>query len=190
MLNLSGTIYILENLEASRLKIGVTINNPVERLKDVSRMWNGTKGICQVCSSRRLLLPDGRMPKHVLSGNRCYGSGALPIESDVTIASQELNKLRANLELKIGRAKGSAAKRVKSLECLIETYRNKPIKIGTWQICTSFVTGNAYRVEQLVHEQLSKYLDTSAPFGEVFTCSAAEAIIAIEKALVQVRNAD
>ncbi len=186
MLNLSGTIYILENLEASRLKIGVTINNPVERLKDVSRIWNGTKGICQVCSSRRLLLPDGRMPKHVLSGNHCYGSGALPIESDVTIASQELNRLKANLELKVGRAKGSAAKRVKSLECLIETYRNKPIQVGTWQMCTSFVTSNAYRVEQIIHELLANYLDESAPFGEVFTCSATEAIVAVEKALAQV----
>lgn len=190
MLNLSGTIYILENLEASRLKIGVTINNPVERLKDVSRMWHGTKGICQVCSSRRLLLPDGRMPKHVLSGNHCYGSGALPIESDVTIASQELNRLKANLELKVGRAKGSAAKRVKSLECLIEAYRNKPIQVGTWQMCTSFVTSNAYRVEQIIHELLANYLDESAPFGEVFTCSATEAIVAVEKALAQVGYAD
>lgn len=190
MFDLSGTIYVLRNLEANRLKIGVTINNPVERLKDVSRIWHGTKGICQVCSSRRLLLPDGRMPKHVLSGNHCYGSGALPIESDVTIASKELNKLKANLELKVGRAKGSAAKRIKSLESLIESYCNKPIQIGTWQMCTSFVTCNVYIVERIVHESLAKYLDTSAPFGEVFTCSAAEAIVAIEKALVQVRNAD
>jgi hypothetical protein len=182
VLHLRGTVYILENSEAKRVKIGVTINNPSERLKDINRMWLGTKGRCQVCGNRRLLELNGLMPKHVLSGKHCSGSHALPLERDKSLAIEELERLKGVLEGIQGKSKGSAVKRVKSLEKLIDEPQDVQRFTGSWSLKASFKSEIAYQVEELVHETLNEYLDVSAPFGEVFSCSAEEAVVAIENA--------
>ncbi len=182
MFHLRGTVYILENSEASRVKIGVTINNPSERLKDVNRMWLGTKGRCQVCGNRRLLEFNGLMPKHVLSGKHCSGSHAFPIEKDKTLAIEELKRLKGELEGIQGKSKGSAVKRIKSLEKLIDEPQDVQRLTGSWTLRASFKSEIAYQVEEIVHETLHVYLDKSAPFGEVFSCSVEEAITAINDA--------
>lgn len=182
MLHLRGTVYILENSEAKRVKIGVTINNPSERLKDVNRMWLGTKGRCQVCGNRRLLEFNGLMPKHVLSGKHCSGSHALPLERDKSLAIEEAKRLKGELEGIQGKSKGSAVKRIRSLEKLIDEPQDVQRFTGSWSLRTSFKSEIAYQVEELVHETLHVYLDRSAPFGEVFSCSVEEAVVAIENA--------
>lgn len=182
MFHLKGTVYILENSEANRVKIGVTINNPSERLKDINRMWLGTKGRCQVCGNRRLLEFNGLMPKHVLSGKHCSGSHALPIAKDKTLAIEELKRLKDELKGIEGKSKGSSVKRIKSLGKLIEEPQDVKRFTGSWSLRASFKSEIAYQVEELVHEMLHMYLDRSAPFGEVFSCSAEEAVEAIENA--------
>lgn len=177
MLEMFGTVYILENVDAKLVKVGVTINNPNERLLDVNRMWLGVKGICQVCGNRRLLTVKGLMPNHVLSMTHCTGSEAPPIEKDITLAEQELNKYKQN------KANNSSARRIKSLEKLINTYRDSPLRVGVWTLHASFNTNNAYEIESIVHEHLDKYLEKSAPFGEVFSCSAQEAKEAVKDIL-------
>jgi hypothetical protein len=177
MLGMFGTVYILENVDAKLVKIGVTINNPNERLLDVNRMWLGIKGICQVCGNRRLLNARGLMPNHVLSMRHCTGSEALPIEKDTTLAEHELNKYKQH------KTNSSSARRIKSLEKLINAYRDAPLRVGIWTLHASFKTNNAYAVESIAHEHLDKYLEKSAPFGEVFSCSAEEAKKAVKDIL-------
>ncbi len=190
MFHLKGTVYILENSEAKRVKIGVTINNPNERLKDVNRMWLGTKGRCQVCGNRRLLELNGLMPKHVLSGKHCSGSHALPIESDKTVAIEELKSLEDELKKIQGKSKGSAVKRINSLAKLIDDQQDVQRLTGSWSLRASFNSEIAYQVEEIVHETLHMCLDKSAPFGEVFSCSVEEAITAIEHAHSQLGLTD
>ncbi len=182
MFHLRGTVYILENSEANRVKVGVTINDPNERLIDINRIWLGTKGRCQVCGNRRLLEFNGLMPKHVLSGNHCSGSHALPLEKDKTLAIEELKRLRDELECIQGKSKGSAVKRIKSLEKLIDEPQDVQRFTGSWSLRASFKSEIAYQVEELVHETLHMHLDRSAPFGEVFSCSAEDAIKAVQQA--------
>jgi hypothetical protein len=177
MLGMFGTVYILENIDAKLVKVGVTINDPNERLLDVNRMWLGIKGICQVCGNRRLLNAKGLMPNHVLSMTHCTGSEAPPIEKDTTLAEQELNKYKQH------KINSSSTRRIKSLEKLINAYRDAPLKVGVWTLHTSFKTNNAYAVESIVHEHLHEYLEKSAPFGEVFSCSAQEAKEAVKDIL-------
>jgi hypothetical protein len=174
MFGMFGTVYILENAEAKLVKVGVTINNPNDRLIDVNRMWLGIKGICQVCGNRRLLNARGLMPKHVLSMRHCTGSEAPPIEKDITLAEQELNKYKQH------KINSSSARRIQSLEKLINAYRDAPLRVGVWTLHSAFKTNNAYVVESIAHEHLDKYLEKSAPFGEVFSCSAQEAKEAVE----------
>jgi hypothetical protein len=169
MFGMFGTVYILENAEAKLVKIGVTINNPNDRLIDVNRMWLGVKGICQVCGNRRLLDARGLMPNHVLSMNHCSGSEALPIEKDTTLAEAELNKYKQQ------NTNSSSTRKIKSFEKRINAHRDQPLRVGIWTLHASFNTKNAYEVESIVHERLDKYLVKSAPFGEVFSCSVQEA---------------
>ena len=185
MLELTGTVYILENSEAHRVKVGVTINDPSERLKDINRMWLGDKGRCQVCLSWRLLEIKSRMPRHVISGNQCAGSNQPPFQKNTELAEQELKSLRGQLKELQGSEKTSAIIRIDNLEKIIKAYRNTPSQVGIWQLQTSLLTRNAYQVELIAHEILSKHLDVAAPIGEVFKCSAQEAMLAIDNALNQ-----
>jgi len=73
--------------------------------------------------------------------------------------------------------------KIKTLEKILELYRNTPKQTGSWRICASFYCKNAYQVEILVHQALAKQLDKTAPFGEVFSCSSLEAIKSVEVAL-------
>lgn len=184
MLEQTGTVYILENSHANRVKIGVTVNDPEERLKDINRMWIGIKGRCQICLSWRLLLGDGRMPNHVLSGTPCFGSNQLPFERSTELAQLKLKDLKDLVNEYSGHKKISAVKKIKTLERAIESYRLQPKQLGTWVIRASFYCKKAYQVEMIVHEALTNYIDKSAPFGEVFSCSVEEAIVAVENALI------
>lgn len=180
MLNASGSVYILENVEANLVKVGVTVNNPNERLLDVNRMWLGLKGICQVCGNRRLLDTEGFIPKHVVSLRHCIGSNLLPVEKDISFVSQQLSECMDNSQKILN------SRRVRSLEKLIELHKNAPKRVGIWTLKKTFKSKCAYEVESIAHDILLPYLDKTAPFGEVFCCSTDEAIVAIEKALNQV----
>ena len=81
---LPGAVYILENLAAQRVKVGMTINDVALRLRDVNDMWLEHKLTCQICGSRRLAkivgLGPRLMPRHVVSGTVCPGTNELPLE--------------------------------------------------------------------------------------------------------------
>jgi hypothetical protein len=50
-----GVVYILENIEAQRVKVGMTINDVALRLRDANDMWLEHKITCQICGGRRLV---------------------------------------------------------------------------------------------------------------------------------------
>ena len=53
---------------------------------------------------------------------------------------------------------------------------------GAWVIAREF-KGSGENVERLAHEILKDVLDAKAPIGEVFKCSVAEAVSAVEEAI-------
>ncbi|KKN63475.1 hypothetical protein LCGC14_0501360 [marine sediment metagenome] len=59
---LYGAVYILENVKAKRVKVGTTINNVVDRLRDVNGKWLSMKVTCQICGGRRLAIKGTLMP--------------------------------------------------------------------------------------------------------------------------------
>lgn len=177
-------VYILENVEAQRIKIGATLNHPDERLTDVARMWCAFKGRCQICLNWRVL-NKGFMPKHVLSGHLCAGSGKPPLERNTELAEVQLRDLQQQYPQLSGTNLSFATKRIKNLLKILQNYKDNPIRQGKWELITSFQTDSAYLIESVTHEKLAKYLDKNAPFGEVFTCSTKDAIAVIEK---EIRN--
>ena len=179
------SVYILENNEANRVKVGATTNDPVARLLDVNRKWLGVKGRCQICLSWRLVTPDGRMPTHVLSMNHCSGSNALPLEAETSLAEQELINLKEQQDVLAGSEKISAIRKFNNLRKVVEIYRNASRRVGEWRILTSYPLLHAYEVEAIAHQLLSTHLDRDAPIGEVFSCSSQEAISAVEAAIAQ-----
>jgi hypothetical protein len=46
---LHGAVYIFENTNTQRVKVGMTINNVADRLRDVNDKWLGRKVTCQIC---------------------------------------------------------------------------------------------------------------------------------------------
>jgi hypothetical protein len=83
-----GAVYILENLKAQRVKVGMTsigVNDVVDRLRDVNDMWLERKVTCQICGGRLVNVGE-RVPQHVKSGIGCPGGNALPLEKDVALA--------------------------------------------------------------------------------------------------------
>lgn len=178
-------VYILENKEAQRVKIGATFNNPDERLLDVSRKWSGIRARCQICLNWRLVKSDGHMPAHVLSGIYCSGSNALPFEKDTSLAKLELQSLEGQIKELSGIEKNSVTRRIKNLRKVIDSYANTPRQIGTWQLLASYYLEGGYQVEAIAHQMLSTHLDGDAPIGEVFSCSAQEAISAVEAAIAK-----
>lgn len=183
--HLYGAVYILVNSEAQRVKVGMTINNVVDRLEAVNDMWLARKVTCQICGGRRLVVSSGLVPQHVLSGIYCSGSNELPLEKDVALAESHLEQLRTQLDELASSAKGSVARKIKTLEKRIGLYRHHGSPVGAWQLSAAFYTECAEQVELLTHEILAERLDTRAPFGEVFSCSASEAKEAVEAALSQ-----
>ena len=178
-------VYILENKDAQRVKVGATLNDPTTRLLDANRKWLGVKGRCQICLNWRLVKPDGRMPSHVLSMNHCAGSNELPFEKDVSLAELELINLQEQVEELHGSQKISVIRRVNNLRKVIEAYRTNPRQVGEWRILISYPLSNAYEVESIAHNMLSSHLDKDAPIGEVFACSPEAAIEAVEAAIAK-----
>ena len=149
----------------------------------MSRKWSGERARCQICLNWRLVAANGLMPRHVLSGNYCSGSNALPFEKDTGVAKFELQRLEGLIEVLRGIEKSSAIRRIKNLKKVINSYANAPKQIGTWQILTSYPLEDAYQVEAIAHQMLSTYLDRDAPIGEVFACRPEVAIAAVETAI-------
>jgi hypothetical protein len=180
-------VYILENMDARRIKIGATVNHPDDRLLDISRMWRAIKGRCQICLSWRML-SDGRMPKHVLSMNHCAGSGELPLEYSTQLAEEQLIDLQGRIPWINGSELNFATKRIKNLQKIIRNYKENSIRPGSWFLRASFKIDSAYLIEEYVHSVLAAHLDANMPFGEVFSCSAEEAITLIEETIVQIES--
>ena len=184
-----GAVYILENIEAQRVKVGMTINDVALRLRDANDMWLEHKLTCQICGSRRLAklnwLAPRLVPKHVVSGSNCPGGNALPLERDITLAQAHLENLRLQVGEASGSEKGSMMRRINTLEERIRLRRQHSRAVGTWKIGTVYYTECAEQVELLSHEFIAEHLDRTAPFGEVFSCSMLEARKAVERALKQ-----
>ena len=182
---LNGAVYIFENSLAQRVKVGMTTNNVILRLKDVNDMWLEQKVTCQICGGRRLACFNGFIPRHVISGRECPGGNELPLEKNVMLAESHLKSLKSRLINLSDSEKGSVTRIVKNLEKRIEKYRYHQQPVGKWELKVSYYTKCADQVELLSHKRIEKYLDTQAPFGEVFCCSVAVAEEAIETVLDQ-----
>jgi hypothetical protein len=185
----SGAVYILENAQAQRVKVGMTaigVNDVADRLRDVNDMWLGRKVSCQICAGR-LVNVGGRVPHHVKTGERCPGGGALPLENDIALAELYLEHMKNRLSEVPGNEKASATRIINTLEKRIEKYRHHSRPVGEWAFSVAFYiyAEGVARVESLSHEILAEHLDRLAPFGEVFCCSVSEATEAVETALSQ-----
>ncbi len=182
---LRGAVYIFENSKAQRVKVGMTINCVVDRLRDINDMWLEQKVTCQICGGRRLINSRGLVPQHVVSGRGCPGGNALPLEKDVELAESYLDNMKNHLGKLSDSEKGSATRIVNNLEKRIERYRNYNRPVGEWQFRIAFYTECAEQVELLSHKILEDHLDKLAPFGEVFCCSVPVATEAVETVLSQ-----
>jgi hypothetical protein len=182
-----GVVYVFENSEAQRVKVGMTgigVNTVEDRLRDVNDMWLERKVTCQICGGR-LVNIGGLVPQHVKSGIRCQGGRALPLEKDVTLAESYLANMKNRLSDLCDSEKGSTIRIVNTLEKRIERYRHHNRQVGKWQFRVAFYTEGVAEVESLSHKILAELLDKLAPFGEVFYCSVSEATKAVETALSQ-----
>lgn len=182
-----GVIYVFENPDAQRVKVGMTgigANNVGDRLRAINDMWLERKVTCQICGGR-LVGVGGVVPEHVKSGNRCSGGRALPLEKDAALANAHLQNVRSRLNELVGSEKGSATRIASTLEKRLERYRNRNRQVGTWQFRIAYFTEGVAEVESLSHNMLAEHLDKLAPFGEVFCCSVSEATTAVEAALAQ-----
>jgi hypothetical protein len=182
-----GAVYILENSEAQRVKIGMTINDIALRLSDVNDMWLGRRVTCQICG-KRLNNVRGQVPKHPKHGGNgrdCPGGNALPLEKDIALAESHLLALKACHCQLSGGGKGSATKMINTFGKRIKQYRHYLPPVGVWQFRICFYTECAEAVELLSHEILAERLDKAAPIGEIFCCSVTEAAEAVESALVR-----
>lgn len=183
-------VYILENQEAQRVKVGITINDPAERCKAVNDQWISLTATCQVCGGRRLTnLKNGLIPKHVTSGahsfhlGHCPGSLKPPLESDQSLAESYLVELRQKQCELSGAEKGSVTRMINNLQERIQRFRHLKTPVGEWRVALVFLTRNEAEVEKRTHHLLKDYLDDRAHVGEVFRCSVQEAAIAVEQAL-------
>ena len=183
--DLYGAVYILENPVAKRVKVGMTTNSIEGRLKDVNYKWLEVSATCQICGGRRMVDSSGFIPQHVLSGVRCLGSNALPLERDHELAQTYLLNLRDSLHELTGSEKGSVVRRISTLQKRIDLFCSQGQPVGVWEFRSAFYTISAERVELLAHKLLADRLDKLAPFGEVFCCSVSDASDAVEIALSQ-----
>ncbi|MEE9411821.1 MAG: hypothetical protein V3V22_02090 [Methylococcales bacterium] len=182
--HMRGFVYILENSKANRVKVGMTINNVNDRLGDVNDMWLERKVTCQICGSH-VVNSNGRVPRHVVSGQNCQGGNVLPLEKDTSLAESHLESMKIRHNELSGSEKGSITKMIKTIEKRIELFQNREYPVGLWQLSTTFYTDCAEKVELLSHEILGDNLDTTVSFGEVFSCSVQQATEAVENALNQ-----
>ncbi len=185
--HMHGRVYILENEEAKRVKVGMTTNRVEERLRDVNNMWLGIKGTCQICGGRRFINGKGFINRHVLSGVHCPGSNSLPFEKDSSLAISYLTKLENNQDVFNRSNQGSFTKLINQLKQRISRFQALGELLGHWKINTVYHTTSAENVELHTHDILSDCLDKGAPIGEIFSCSIEEARNAVELALDQLK---
>lgn len=183
-----ATVYIFENLEAGLVKVGITINNPVDRLKSLADLWTGRYGTCQVCGGRQLLRRS-RLPEHRRLGARCAGSGELSLERDSSVAEWYLRVLQDRLGRVSGVELTSVRRMIKRLDRVIAQPRHAEGTIGSWRIRYEVFTERPEQVESLAHSFLAHYLEAPSPHGEVFRCGFEEARAAVERALDHFRVA-
>lgn len=176
-----GTVYVFENPAAERVKVGVT-HGLGDRLAALNDIWSGRTVTCQICG-KRLSSRGRRICPHRVSGRQCPGSDSLPLEREVTLAEQLLEDLCGQLAALSGTRRGSVTCRIRVLERRIERFRDYSWPVGRWVAHTEFVTERAEEVEKLSHEILGDRLDGTAPLGEIFCCSADEAIEAVNSAM-------
>lgn len=186
-----GSVYILENSEARRVKVGMTINNIAGRLSDVNDMWLGRTVTCQICGNR-LVNIGGRVPQHVANipqhgvrGRGCLGGNALPLEKDIALAESYLGDMKDRHGALSGNEKSAVTRIIRTLERRVELYRHYEQPVGVWQFSIGFYTECAEQVELLSHKLLAEHLDKAAPFGEVYCCSVTKATEAVETVLSQ-----
>jgi hypothetical protein len=183
----AGSVYILENSVAQRVKVGMTgigLNDVADRLRDVNDMWAERKITCQICGGRLMNVRD-LVPQHVKSGRVCTGGNNLPIEKSTALAALRLQEISDRLSELRGTERGSALRVASTLERRIEKYRDHTKPAGDWQLGVAFYTERVAEVESLAHKRLAEHLDRRAPFGEVFCCTASKATEAVEAALSQ-----
>src|SRR6187431_639014 len=93
-----SAVYIFVNPEAQRVKVGMTTSNVELRLKDANDKWLEHMLTCQVCGTRRLAKLNGLAPRvvpiHKVSGIRCPGGNAPPLEWDIELAQKHLEGMR------------------------------------------------------------------------------------------------
>lgn len=187
-----GAVYIFENSKAKRVKVGSTINDPRERLRDVNNKWMAIKGTCQICGERRLVKKDGLLPEHYAhdifcqtgSRNKCLGSKQLPLENDDILATEFLFDNKSRLSQISGTEKSSLTRILNNLDKRIKN-RRQVTTPSRWRLRVTFRTEQHENIEFLTHQLLSQHLDKNAPFGEVFSCSLSEATDAVQTALNQ-----
>jgi len=179
-----SAVYILQNAEADRVKVGMTTNDVSLRLQEVNDTWLEHRLTCQICGTRRLAKPAAisprRMPKHSSLGRECPGGNQPPLEWDTTLARSHLDSMKASV------ARGdkvSLTRQIRTLEQRIERRSQHTRALGYWVLDTVIPTERALEVERRAHELLAAHLDTTAPLGEVFRCSVAEAKAALDRAL-------
>lgn len=181
----TGSVYVLENPTAERVKVGMTgigVNDVADRLRDVNDMWLDRRVTCQVCG-RRIKKVEGLVPPHPTYGNHCPGSNALPLEESVQIATTQLANILSAVDSLKGNEKASATRRAKTLAQRVRRYSNRARVEGEWRFYVAYYTDGPWEVEALVHRKLSIHRDVGAPFGEVFSCSAAEAEVALKASM-------
>lgn len=187
------SVYIMENAEASLVKVGITMNSDERRRVEVNQLWLGTQGTCQVCAVRLHVKRINRkklIPKHPKYGVSCIGSYALPLEKDSTLAREHLMSLKANLKGLTGTEKGSFTRKVNKLEERIKRFEGFNKLEGIWRVDTVYYTAKSEAVESLAHKTLSEYLVSNVPLGEIFRCSVFEARNAVGLALQQLGLSD
>jgi len=178
---LRGSVYVLVNPEAQRVKIGVTINKVEDRLRDVNDMWLGRKGSCQVCATR-LVLFRNRVPPH---GRGCKGAYLPALETDSTLSAKRLAYMKSRLESLPGVERAAVRQKIRRLERVLASSPHSTRVVGSWSAAAAVETECAEAVERLAHSFVADRLDRTAPIGEVFACSVAEAVDAIHRARVE-----
>lgn len=188
-----GMVYILENVEAKRVKVGVTTSSVVKRRIDVNQMHLGTKGTCQVCGGRyrlKQVLQQRLIPKHAVSGWNCPGSNSLSLEKDTSLAKAYLEELKVSYEELTGSEKNSNTRKINKLEERIKKFENFIRPLGVWKINTVYSTNRAEEVERKSHQLISSFIDANFQIGEVFSCSVEEARRAIETVITELGLVD
>ena len=75
-----GAVYILENIEAQRVKVGMTINAVALRLRDANDMWLEHKVTRQICGGRRLAKLNWSAPVSVKGVVASARHSMLPVD--------------------------------------------------------------------------------------------------------------